>query len=101
MNFVSFGAKPQAEIHVFEAIPELVIESTSLSKNTASHQHTRGRYNLEPPRFVHSRMAGGESGINMSRVSVLADYNAGMLDRIGGVKQFAAHNRSTRMVVCV
>jgi hypothetical protein len=101
VNLTSCFAKPKTKIHILEAVAKCRVESADLRPRLSAHQHAGSGHKLEAPRFVHRGMVSGESCINVTRITVLANHHARVLDSAVRVQQLAAEHRCLWVSVSV
>jgi hypothetical protein len=81
MDLVAALAEAQTQVHVLEAVEESGVEALSLLKRLPPEEHRGRRHDLKVAGLVYGRMVRREAGVEMPGVEVLADHDAGVLDR--------------------
>jgi hypothetical protein len=82
VNLTSCFAKPKTEINIFEAVAEMPCRTRRLASTTVAALTCRQRPQAGSAAICSPRMVGGESCINVTRITVLANHHARVLDSV-------------------
>src|SRR5918992_1427504 len=89
MDLVAPLAEPQTEVYVLKAVTEGGIESPYPPERFSTDENRGRAHHLEAAGFAHGRVVRRKVSVEMTRVEVLADGNAGVLDRVVREEQLA------------
>src|SRR3712207_4401500 len=101
MDLVAALAEAQAEVYVLKTVTKGGVEPPCPLERFTPDENRGRAHHLKAAGLVHGRVVRGEPGVEVTRVEVLADSNAGVLDRVVREEQLATDDGRIRVALGV
>src|SRR5438552_2697850 len=101
MDLRALLAESKTEVDVLVPVDERLVEPLDRLKRLASDQRRRGRDCLKRTRAVGSGVVAREPQVDVSRNSFNGYRDAGVLDRVVWIEEFASDDGNVRVGVSV